>query len=196
LDEEGIQQIDVEKPRLREAPLSPEGNAARASPAVSGLTLLIRKSNGMTKHLRSSSSDSLLTLLEGPYHDTSLAAIFKCDRVLLIGGGIGITSLLPMAQGAHHPNVKLCWTLKQSAECLLHAMEGALGGVVDKDVKVGSRTDIEGLLRSEVEAGWARIGVVACGPGGLCDDVRAAVAWAGRRTHKTIFELHVDAYSW
>ncbi|KFH48301.1 Ferric reductase transmembrane component-like protein [Hapsidospora chrysogenum ATCC 11550] len=199
-DEEGIKQVDVEKPRLREAPPSPEGNAARASQAVSGLTLLVRKSNGMTKRLRSSSSssssDSLLTLLEGPYRDGSLAGIFKCDRVLLIGGGIGITSLLPMARGAHHPNVKLCWSLKQSAECLLDALQGALEGVADKDVKVGSRTDIEGLLRSEAEAGWTRIGVVACGPGGLCDDVRAAVARAGRRTRKTIFELHVDAYSW
>jgi hypothetical protein len=25
------------------------------------------------------------------------------------------------------------------------------------------------------KAGWRRIGIVVCGPGGLCDDVRAAV---------------------
>ncbi|KAF6842788.1 ferric reductase transmembrane component 4 [Colletotrichum musicola] len=159
--------------------------------ATSGLTLLIQKSAGMTKHLRD--NESLLTLLEGPYRDESISPILRCERVLLIGGGIGITSLLPLARA--HPNVRLCWSVRRSAECLVQAVEGALQDVHDKDVRVGARTDVDGVLRGEVEMGWSRIGVVACGPGSLCDDVRAAVVREGRRRN-TVFELHVDAYSW
>ncbi|KAM5354771.1 hypothetical protein ACJ41O_001417 [Fusarium nematophilum] len=138
-------------------------------------------------------SDSLLTLVEGLYQNTSLSSVLKYDRVLFTGGGIGITGLLPLTET--HPNVKLCWTVRQGAECLVRVLNGVLQGVADKHVKVGQRTDIDGLVRNAVEAGWARIGVVACGPGGLCDDVRAAVVSVGRK-HKTIFELQVDAYSW
>jgi len=39
------------------------------------------------------------------------------------------------------------------------------------------------------------VGVVVCGLGGLCDDVRREVAKMGRR-EKTVFELEVDAFSW
>lgn len=187
-EEEGSQNQDVEKHHMREATSSTTGRTPRAP---GGITLLIRKSAGMTKHLRA--ADSLLTLLEGPYHNTSLSPILRCDRVLLIGGGIGITGLLPLT-GAH-PNVRLCWTVREDAACLVDAVEGALRGIADKQVRVGTRTDIAGVLAAEVEAGWARIGVVACGPGGLCDDVRAEVARAGRRSG-VVFELEVDAYSW
>ena len=51
------------------------------------------------------------------------------------------------------------------------------------------------MLSQEEDAGWAKIGVVACGPGGLCDDVRAAVVAAAKRG-KAKFELEVDMYSW
>ncbi|KAH6681031.1 ferric reductase transmembrane component 4 [Plectosphaerella plurivora] len=187
-EEEGSQHQDVEKHRLREASARPTATTAHSPP---GITLLIRKSTGLTKFLQT--NDSLLTLLEGPYSNTSLTSILRCDRVLLIGGGIGITGLLPLARA--HPNVRLCWTVRQGAECLIRVVEGALGGVAEKEVQIGARTDIEGVLAAEVEAGWSRIGVVACGPGGLCDDARAAVARAGRKT-KVVFELQVDAYSW
>lgn len=186
--EEGFQNSSVEKHRFQAVSSSPENSARHAG---LGITLLIRKSAGMTKLL--SSNDSLLTLLEGPYHNVSMSAILKCDRLVLFGGGIGITGILPFTRA--HPNVRLCWTVRQEARCLIHALEGALKDVPDRDVKVGSRTDIEGALAAEAEAGWSRIGVVVCGPGGLCDDVRAAVVSAGRK-QKAIFELEVDAYSW
>jgi hypothetical protein len=50
-----------------------------------------------------------------------------------------------------------------------------LGGISEKDVKVGQRLDVRALLSQEVQSGWSKIGIVACGPGGLCDDVRAEV---------------------
>ncbi|KAL9608567.1 MAG: hypothetical protein Q9167_006613 [Letrouitia subvulpina] len=158
---------------------------------TAGLTLFIRRSTGMTKALKA--HDRLLTLLDGPYPNNPTKHILQCDRLLLIGGGIGITGLLPWVRS--HPNAKLCWSVKETAECLVHAMDGVLSGVREKDVRLGRRLDIKALLSLEVSSGWAKVGVVVCGPGGLCDDARTAVVAAGREG-KAVFELSVDAYSW
>jgi predicted ferric reductase len=165
--------------------------ATERTDLASGITLFIRKSGGMTKSLQS--HDSLFTLLEGPYPSANHSTVLKCDRVILFAGGIGITGTLPWTS-AHH-NIKLCWSVKQDAECLVQALDGVLQRVPDKAILVGSRTSIESVLEEEIAIGWEKIGVVACGPGGLCDDVRAAVVTAGRK-HKTVFELEVDAYTW
>lgn len=179
--------IDVEKRSGPVAAVSPREVIAEAS----GISLFIRKSAGMTKFLRA--HDNLLTLLEGPYPNTSNSAILGCDRVVLIAGGIGITGILPWAS-AHH-NVELFWSVKQNAECLVEALEPALDRITEKNIKIGSRTDIEAVITREAALGWERVGVVACGPAGLCDDVRAVVASLGRE-RRTVFELEVDAYTW
>ncbi|KAH0536625.1 hypothetical protein FGG08_006519 [Glutinoglossum americanum] len=172
------------------------GTAVRVRTALddnttAGLTLFIRKSTGMTKSLKA--RDSLFTLLDGPYPSSPAKSVLRCDRLLLIGGGIGITGLLPWINS--HSNAKLCWSVKETAECLVQAVDGALSRANEKDVRVGRRLDISALLSQEVDSGWAKIGVVVCGPGGLCDDVRAAVATTGKKG-KAIFELEVEAYSW
>ncbi|KAL8702615.1 MAG: hypothetical protein Q9201_004221 [Fulgogasparrea decipioides] len=158
---------------------------------TAGLTLFIRKSTGSTRSLKA--HDRLITLLDGPYPNHSSTAILQCDRLLLLGGGIGITGLLPWVD--NHPNVKLCWSVKETAGCLVQAMDGALSGITEKEVRVGQRLDFRTLLNEEVRSGWAKIGVAVCGPGGFCDDARAAVVAAGRE-ESSIFELSVDAYSW
>lgn len=159
--------------------------------AAAGLTLLIKKSTGMTKYLKT--HENLLTFLDGPYPNTPSKEVLRCDRLLLIGGGIGITSLLPYA--AQHWNVKLSWSVKESAKCLVEAVGGALGGIAERDVRIGNRLNVHELLADELDSGWHRIGVVVSGPGGLCDDVRAAVATVGRKGN-TVFVLEVEAYSW
>lgn len=156
-----------------------------------GVSFFIRKAKGMTRLLQS--QENLFTLLEGPYPNTHSSSILNCDRVLLIAGGIGITGVLPWVK-AHH-NVRLAWTVKESAKCLVDAVSLKLQGLTEKHVQLGVRTDIKAVIEEELGAGWARIGVVACGPGGLCDDARAIVSKAGRSS-KTIFELQVDAYTW
>ena len=50
-------------------------------------------------------------------------------------------------------------------------------------------------MRSEAQAGYGKVGVVVCGPGGMCDEVRARVAGLGRGG-STAFELEVDSFSW
>lgn len=156
-----------------------------------GLTLYIRKSTGMTKGL--AAHDNLFTLIEGPYPNNSTRDVLLCDRLLLIAGGIGITGLLPFVN--NHWNVKLAWSVKDSAQCLVQELDGALSAIADKEVRIGSRLDIGQLLDGEIQAGWERVGVVVCGPGELGDNTRAAVA-AAAKLGKTQFELEVEAYSW
>ena len=65
--------------------------------------------------------------------------------------------------------------LKESAKCLADDPKEDLGRIADKDVRIRSRLDARQLLNSGKIAGWGKMGVVVSGPGGLCDDHRAAV---------------------
>ncbi|KAF2793168.1 hypothetical protein K505DRAFT_244997 [Melanomma pulvis-pyrius CBS 109.77] len=158
---------------------------------TAGVSLYVRKSTGLTKTLASNSS--LLTLLDGPYPNNSTSGVLKTDRLILLAGGIGITAILPFI--SHHQNVKLYWSLKSSAGGLARDLDQAVKNVREREVSVGSRFDVGAMLDKEESEGWKRIGVVICGPGGLCDEVRSQVAKRGRMG-KTVWELDVEAFSW
>lgn len=181
---------DAEKAQGVAARVHFEGQVA--SGPTTGATLYIKKSTGMTKYL--GACDGLLTLFDGPYSIKAASSVLKCDRLLLIGGGIGITSLIPWT--VSHTNVKLGWSVKDSARRLVDELDGVLDGVAEKQVIIGARLDITGLLAHEIQCGWRKVGVVVSEPGGLCDDVRAAVVAAGRKQATTVFDLEVDAYTW
>ncbi len=83
----------------------PQVKAVQSGRPTVGLTFYVRKSKGMTKSL--CANDRLLTLVEGPYPNNSTKEVLRCDRLLLVAGGIGITGLLPFANS--HWNVKLAW---------------------------------------------------------------------------------------
>ncbi|KAI1843339.1 hypothetical protein JX266_010513 [Neoarthrinium moseri] len=186
-DTPGSPMHDVEKSNKGSVQEKPLRNLHPAA----GLTLYVRRSKGTTKLLQA--NNDLMVLLEGPYLNNSTRQLLRCDRLLLISGGIGITAVLPFA--SRHWNVKLAWSLKESARCLKEDMAGALGAIADNDIRVGSRLDISRLLDSEIAAGWTRVGVVVSGPAGLCDDTRAAVVAAAKLGY-TKFEFEVEAYSW
>jgi hypothetical protein len=156
-----------------------------------GVTLYVRKSAGLTSLLNS--HRSLLTLLDGPYPSNHTAALLKTDRLLLVAGGIGVTGVLPFI--ARHGNIKLAWALRAAAKGLADDLEPALAGLAEKDVRIGSRISVAALLDEEEETGWGSIGVVACGPGSLCDEVRALVA-AKAKAGKVVWEFEIDAFSW
>lgn len=168
--------------------------SAADTAASPGIVLFVRKAEGMTKAL--TSSPSLLTFLDGPYPNNSAAAALRCDRVVLVAGGIGITGVLAWVD--NHPNVKLFWSAKESARPLVAALEPVVTrlGHGGAEVRVGQRFAAREILEEEAKAGWGKIGVVVCGPGGLCDDVRAAVVDLGRRSKGTTFALEVEAYTW
>ena len=63
---------------------------------TNGLTIYVKKAKGMTKSL--GRNNSLLTLIEGPYPNNPTTDVLRCDRLLLIGGGIGITAFVPSSR--------------------------------------------------------------------------------------------------
>jgi predicted ferric reductase len=159
--------------------------------SATGISLFVRKSTGMTHAIAAHSS--LITLLDGPYPNNHPSTVLKTDRLILIVGGIGITGALPFI--AHHQNVKLFWSIKTRNQGLVDGMSGVLGGIREKEINVGSRNDLARILEREEEVGWARVGVVVCGPGAMCDEVRSLVAKKGK-SGKVIWELDVEAFSW
>lgn len=169
----------------------PRSTVWPASAGTDSISIYIRKQKGTTGLIREHTR--LPVLLDGPYRGNRSREVLKCDRVLLIGGGIGITGLLTWTHA--HVNVKLAWSVKHTAQPLVQDLETALAAVADKAVLVGKRLNVDALLAQEIESGWRRIGVVVCGPAGLCDGVRQAVVKFGR-SEKAVFELEVDAFSW
>ncbi|KEY74779.1 hypothetical protein S7711_06676 [Stachybotrys chartarum IBT 7711] len=161
----------------------------REASAPVGITIFVKKATGITKYLES--HESILTLLDGPYSNCHPRDVLRCDQILLIAGGIGITGILPWAY--NHWNVKLFWSVRESAQCLVDMID--LSRVPDKEVRVGRRFIPREIIAEAEENGVARVGVVVCGPGALCDDVRAAVV-AVAKGSKMVFELEVEAFSW
>ncbi|KAF2680310.1 hypothetical protein K458DRAFT_434425 [Lentithecium fluviatile CBS 122367] len=178
--------IDIENKNR----VSSKSRSLARGTTTEGVTFFVRKSTGMARYL--SANDSLMAFLDGSYPNNPIAAIMRTDRLLVITGEIGVSGVLPWLFA--HPNVKFAWSVKKNAECLVTALDVVLDGVVDKDVSVGSRLDLQALVNQDIEAGWKKVGVMVCGPGGLCDDVRATVCAASKGP--TAFELEVDAYSW
>ncbi|KAM0514626.1 hypothetical protein ACHAPE_006622 [Trichoderma viride] len=171
--------------------LVPKVGTTAGNQPTAGITLFIRKSEGFTKKL--TAGTNILALLDGPYPGNPSTAILQCDRVLLICGGIGITAILPWIDS--HPNVKLAWSVNEYASYLVESVSKVLDRVVEKEVRIGRRLDITELLAEDAQAGWRRIGVVTCGPEGMCDDTRALVTEVAKRGDAR-FELEVHAYSW
>lgn len=161
------------------------------SKSTAGISLYVRKSAGLTRALERHAS--LLTLLDGPYPNNSTAEVLKTDRLVLIAGGIGITAVLPFL--AHHSNVKLYWSLKSNCRGLVDDLSGLLESLPEKKILVDQRIDFTATLDKEEAEGWGSIGIVACGPGGFCDEVRSSVARRGR-AGVTKWELNIEAFSW
>lgn len=159
----------------------------------SGLTLFVRKKIGMTRSLRA--QKNLLAFVEGPYPTIPTKKILQSDRLLLIGGGMGITGLLPFF--SCHPNVKLFYSVKEGDKCMVDSLSTALDRVREKEIRIGQRLDIARLLEVEASLGWSKVAVVGCGPGEMCDHVRAVVGRLGRQmAGDCSFELEIDAFSW
>lgn len=154
-----------------------------------GITLYIRRESGITKNLK---AGIIPIFLEGPYRAPT-SSLLLTSRLIVIAGGIGITGALPLATHGSHSNVKLYWSVRQGSQGLVDDLAPALARLREKEVKVGSRFDVEEVLGVECETS-GKVGVLVCGPGGLCDEVRRVVVALGRKGKRVEFE--VEAYSW
>jgi predicted ferric reductase len=172
-------------------PVAPITRNVEDPTTTTGVSFIIKKMTGITKMLNKNAR--LLTILDGPYPHSGSTEALEADRLLLLGGGIGITGLLGWV--SIHPNIKLAWSVKASDQALVDEMSTAIGNVADKQVFVGQRFAIKDLLQKEIDVGYKKVGVIVCGPAEMCDEVRALVAGLGRGS-KTVFDLHVDAFSW
>lgn len=157
-----------------------------------GLTFFVKRGAGFTRKLKAHTR--LLTLVEGPYSNNSSSQVLGCDRLLLIAGGIGITAIIPFV--ANHWNLKLSWSVREKARCLVTELADTLDTIEEKGVRVGSRLDIASLLTHEAAVGWQKIGVVISRPPSFCDDAKTGVIAQARVSKTTQFELEVEAYSW
>ncbi|USP76285.1 ferric reductase-like transmembrane component [Curvularia clavata] len=158
---------------------------------TAGVFFIIKKKTGMTKMLKRNAR--LLTILDGPYPHSAGTDALEADHLLLLGGGIGITGLLSWL--SVHPSIKLAWSVKTSDKALVDEMYPIIRNVADKQILVGQRFSIKDLLQDEIHVGYKKVGVIVCGPPEMCDEARALVAGLGRGS-KTVFELHVDAFTW
>lgn len=163
------------------------------------MTLFIKKGKSLTSRL--STETGLMTWLEGPYHDRASERVISADRLLCIAGGVGITGVLAFA--ATNPNAKLYWSLGEGDEALARELEDVTNLVLDEsEVRIGLRFDVRDVLEAEAapirDCGQRRtIGVVVCGPPGLCDEVRTVVSALGRQeTRGVTYLLAVEAFSW
>jgi predicted ferric reductase len=161
---------------------------------TSGITLFIRKGTGITRYLKP--TNALTTFVEGPYTSQHTKSLFTNDRLLVVAGGIGITGAFPYLWASI--NSKLYWSVKASNEGLVQEFENAIGNsIAERDVRVGERFVMSEVLEREVETlgGKGSLGVVVCGPGGMCDELRAAVVQVSRRGD-VVIDLHVEAFAW
>lgn len=164
--------------------------ASGRAPSTSGITLFVKRHKGLTAVL---SAANLSALLDGPYRNVSSQPVLSTDRLILFAGGIGITGILPFIHA--HPNVKLYWSVRPQQAALVDELHNAIPTHVERSILVGGRNDIELGLAHEVRAGWDLVGVVVCGPGSMCDEMRKRVSWLGKR-YPTKWELDVEAFLW
>lgn len=161
---------------------------------TSGVTVFIKRNKGFTDSLHSHPTTMVRALLDGPYRNVSSQPVLPTDRLILFAGGIGITGILPFVHA--HPNVKLYWSVRESQTALVRELERTIPGHVERSIIIGGRNNVESALMAEVEAGWRLVGVVACGPGKICDDIRNRVAGLGRTHSATKWELDIEAFLW
>lgn len=137
-----------------------------------GMALYIRKSRDFTSLI--TDCNRLLALVDGPYAGVATGSTLGCDRVLFIGGGIGITGLLAWLQ--HHRNTKLVYSAKNSDQSVVDSLVHALEFAQEKEIVLGRKVAIPVLLQEDASIGWRKNVVVVCGPAGMCDEARVAIA--------------------
>ncbi|KAL8391925.1 hypothetical protein RB595_002218 [Gaeumannomyces hyphopodioides] len=182
-------------------------------------TFIVRIRGGVTGRLAarltaSSSPDTqplrLPVLVEGSYRyaASGAARVRGCEALLCVAGGVGVTALLPLLRefssaaaaapakgGAPTTTARLVWGVRDgSLPAALAGQMAGLGGVA-VEMSVGARVDVRAVLKDEMAAGRGPLGVVVCGPPGMADDARAAVAELGRSGRRAVVFVD-EAFSW
>ncbi|TFK19779.1 metalloreductase [Coprinopsis marcescibilis] len=169
-------------------------------------TILLRVMDGQTKLLAnrlaaagSSRRISIPVIVEGSYHaNPATRDLAHCSSLLCIAGGVGITAVVPIIRSFGGPRVRLAWGVR--SQSLLGAVEPELRRLDSKKVEVqtsvGERIRIVDILKEELgKDDEGDLGVVVCGPTGMADEIRVAVAELGPRARRAVVFVD-EAFSW
>lgn len=180
---------DVESP----SPQSEDGTQDSGPTFGRGVSFFVRTTNGLSARLRQRST--LPVLVESSYGE-SLAAphSINAPNVILIGGGVGVTALLPHIR--HTPGrTRLFWSSRSQA--LVDTIKETLGRsvltsqVVGK-ISINRRLDLRKILNQEVVDETI---VIVCGPASMADEVRNLVCEIGQEGRKVV-QLIDESFSW
>ncbi|KAH7103626.1 hypothetical protein BKA62DRAFT_46804 [Auriculariales sp. MPI-PUGE-AT-0066] len=175
-------------------------------PAKPSTTFIARVRTGITatlaRRLGAASSVRVTVLLEGPYHSVPAATeLARCDTLVAIAGGVGITAVLPLLQTFGAPRRgRLYWGVRQKS--LVSGLDREIALLppnIGVTTSVGARLDVaeivEAALVGDEHAGL--VGIMVCGPPGMADDVRKTVVSIGQssKLHKP-FVFVDDAFGW
>ncbi|GAB0137548.1 hypothetical protein EsDP_00005808 [Epichloe bromicola] len=189
-----------------------------------GITVLIRRQNGLTALLKEPSGPlaGIPVLVEGSYNegttflqDNHVRPTQDFPNMACIAGGVGITGVLPFLDKFDgliraYGTKKLFWVVRSMP--LVHAVEDMLGlhgdgdekervwGDVDVALSVGARPNLMLILQELLRGQRGGTVVVVCGPPSMADEVRCCVAKISRRggydQSKVLVKLIVEAFSW
>lgn len=178
-----------------------------------GLALLIRSERGITQKLRKyagnqgipvlveSSYGAQNSLLEAPQGHPTI----EFPNIICIAGGVGITGVMPHVN--HESSLsgtrKLYWGVRSMP--LVNAMRNVVRSVRKDDssemwngfevvTAMDKRLDIKAILTDELDRVHGGTIVAVCGPLGMADDARNAVAELGRQGANV--RLIEDAFCW
>lgn len=150
---------------------------ARLTPPTrpsAGITFFIRRQKGLTSLL--GSRNRLPILIESSYGSRS--DVSRSPNLIAIAGGVGIVTVLPLLR-THPGRTKLYWSLRNPG--LFNALKDDIRWL-DREVSVGSRMDVEMVLKNEVAGRNGKDAcVVVSGPSELADDVRRVLVKLGKR---------------
>lgn len=201
---------------LAEVNMAPNGST--------GITIFVRIHKGITSHLasRAGSAAGIPVLIESSYGQESklypdgghASPSADYPNLVVIAGGVGITTLLPIiseAQSLYKPlgSTKLYWGVREQAKGLVRSVQHMLAddnsttaeigqharwGDVDVQISVGDRFDLRSVIETDVSALNGGTTVVVCGPAGMADEVRNIVAGLGR--HGATVRLVEESFAW
>ncbi|KAJ2922194.1 hypothetical protein H1R20_g14904, partial [Candolleomyces eurysporus] len=171
------------------------------------ITILLRPMDGSTRllatRLGQQDSISIPVIVEGSYHANPIIRnLESCSTLLCIAGGGGITPVIPIIQSFKGVKARLAWGVR--TEWLLRSVDDEIQGLVKRGVKVetrisgdaNGRLNVADLVKEELESGdGGDLGVVVCGPTGMADEVRMAIAEFGPKAKRGVVFVD-EAFSW
>ncbi|KAH9926636.1 ferric reductase-like protein transmembrane component 4 [Epithele typhae] len=165
-----------------------------ASAPLPGTTIYARTEHGLTACLRGRTT--LPVLVEGDYpsHPPLAADPRRAPTLVALAAGVGVTAVLPHVR-AHPGRAVLHWGARTAALVDDVRRTVPFGAGVEAEVVVGRRLDVRAILERELVGATGEVCVLACGPAGMLDEVRAAFGEIVGR-EKVNARLEVESFSW